>query len=157
MNALVCFHDHGTGRWQRWLRPGFRHVFIVIKCDINWIRIDGFKGIPTVEDACFAGHDLAKFYREENGYRVIELDVDRTPRTGYFMQATCVGMVKAYLALKAPLVFTPWQLHQRIIKELRVSPRGGGRRLVNSGGVGPAQRPHRNAASRPKGIAYDKV
>ncbi len=98
------------------MKRGFRHVFIVIESGDYWIRQDGFDGMPTTEVTAPAGYDLAAFYRED--FTVLEITVERIPVRGLFMQATCVGQIKAYLALNAPFVFTPWQLYRHIVKRL---------------------------------------
>ena len=64
MKALVVFHDHGTAVIRRFLKPGFRHVFVVIESGAHWIMFDPRNGIPVQEVVADADFDLAGFYRK---------------------------------------------------------------------------------------------
>lgn len=109
MRALVVFHDHGTHVLARFMKTGFKHCFVAIETDGLWVTLDGRAGLAVVEIAAPAYCDLAAFYRAE-GFTVVEAEQSaRVPFT-VFVPYNCVGLVKAVLAIGAPLVVTPWQL-----------------------------------------------
>lgn len=78
--------------------------------DGYWVRLDGMKGLPLLQ--VVGGDDLAGHYRREHGFTVIERDIERQPRPMFFMFASCVGVVKAALGIRAPWVITPHQLYR---------------------------------------------
>ena len=110
MKALAVFHDYGDGFLQRFLKPGFRHVFVAVQCGDYWIKFDGQTGAPTVEVVAGRDYDLATFYRGE-GFVVLETYQRPTSWRYPLAAATCVGMVKAILNVRSTAV-TPWRLHQ---------------------------------------------
>ena len=113
MRTLVVFHDHGAFWFSKYLRWGFRHVFICVLDDAGyWIRLDGMKGLPSIEVAAGEKFDLASYYRRENGFTVLIIDADRAPRPPFLMAGTCVGLVKAMLGIRAAWVLTPYQLYR---------------------------------------------
>lgn len=113
MKALAVFHDHGGHALDRWLKPGFRHVFCALASGEFWIRIDAKAGQPVIEAVAPADYDLATFYRAE-GFTVVEMEQRTTPLRWPLMLVNCVGLVKLVLCIKAPLVVTPWRLYRRI-------------------------------------------
>ncbi len=110
MKALVVFHDHGVGWLSRLLKPGFRHVFAVVRDDNYWISIDGKAGVPLFEVVVPSDYDLAAFYRRQ-GFTVIETRQRNTAPRSPFAIANCVGLVKAALAIRSTAI-TPWGLHE---------------------------------------------
>lgn len=112
--ALVVFHDPEGARWQWLLKPGFRHVFCVIEAKGNWIMVDARDGVPVIEYLT-RDFDLAGFYRE-HGLTVIETEQRTEPQRTPFVVNNCVGLVKAVLAIRAPLAWTPYQLFRHLRK-----------------------------------------
>lgn len=113
MEALACFHNHGNHILARFLKPGFRHVFVALQSGKYWIRIDALVGRPVIEVVCSADYDLATFYRQE-GFTVVETRQGAKLAAWPLAVVSCVGIVKAVLCLNAPLVVTPYQLYRRI-------------------------------------------
>lgn len=114
MNALAVFHDQGSDHWaNRWLKPGFKHVFACLQLREYWVRVDGMDGVPKVEVLAGPQYDLAAFYRKL-GYVVAEFEAPQLPPRLPFVTANCVGLVKLVLGIRAPFVWTPWQLHQHL-------------------------------------------
>ena len=111
----MVFHDHGSHVFSRWLRKGFRHVFVAVRVGKYWIRVDGMAGVPAVAVVAPAEYDLATFYRAE-GYTVVSCRRgSETPWLGWVF-ANCVGQAKMVLGLRAPLAWTPWALHRRLTR-----------------------------------------
>lgn len=114
--ALVVFHGDGAGLWARLFgRAGFRHCFVALRRDGYWITVDGGLGRPEVAVAAGADFDLARFYRER-GFTVVETDLRAERRVLPLMLATCVGIAKYALRLRAPAALTPHQLHRQLTK-----------------------------------------
>lgn len=109
----MVFHDHGN----HWLRPllkeDFKHVFAVVQTDDHWIMVDPRNGTPVIEVVAPATYDLARFYRAE-GFAVVETERRDVGPFGPVMLSNCVGAVKAVIGLRAPFVFTPYQLYRRL-------------------------------------------
>ena len=110
MKALVVFHDNGLHILARWLKPGFKHVFVVLRDGDYWIVVDGRVGVPGVEVFAPGDYDLAAYYRAE-GCTVIETYQRQTVLRSPFAVANCVGLTKAVLCLRSAAL-TPWQLYK---------------------------------------------
>lgn len=111
VDALVVFHDHGHGMFRRWLRWGFRHVFVVVLREGYWIALDGRAGLPSLQVVAGQGFDLIGYYRRQHGFTVLGICAPRIrPRTP-FVLGTCVGAAKRLLGIRSPWVLTPYQLY----------------------------------------------
>lgn len=112
--AVVLF-THQSEHWLApLLKPGFRHCFIAIRDDKGpWILIDPAMGVPRVSVIGLEDFDVAEFYR---GMHMTAVEVDRPcePPRWPLTLTNCVGMVKAVLGLRAPLVLTPYALYRRL-------------------------------------------
>lgn len=112
LKALVCFSGRSDHPLAWLLHKEFRHVFVAVQVEECWVRIDGADGRVRVEIAANAGYDLAALYRD-HGFTVIE--TEQGPGwVGPFVPANCVGLVRSVLGLRAPFVFTPYQLYKRL-------------------------------------------
>jgi hypothetical protein len=111
-NALVVFHEHGHGLFCRWLRWGFRHVFVVVKCEGYWIALDGRAGLPELQVVAGADFDLIAHYRCQHGFTVLGLTAPRHRSRVPVLLATCVGATKRILGLRAFWILTPHQLYR---------------------------------------------
>ena len=110
---MVVFHDKECYHWaNRLLKPGFWHVFAILRDDNYWIRLDARDGVPVVEVTASKDFDLAD-YLKRDGFTVVELDFQPTPLPRV-MIGNCVGVVKAILGISNPLIFTPWQLFKHL-------------------------------------------
>lgn len=114
MKALAIFHDYGHGRFRKWLRWGFRHVFVAILHKGYWIVVDGRAGVPVVEVVAGADFDLAGFYRRQRGFTVIGLTAPRQQPFSPVMLGTCVGAVKRVLGIRRFWLLTPYQLYRHL-------------------------------------------
>lgn len=113
MKALAVFHDHGNHIFARFLEPGFRHVFIVLQSGNYWIRVDGMSGVPVVEVVAAADYDLAVFYRDE-GYAVVEVQVETAAPRGPLANTNCVGLSKVFLGIRRSFIVTPHGLYRHL-------------------------------------------
>ena len=93
----------------------FGHVFLAVPVDGLIIELDGRHGVPLiVVRRCY--DDCASDWYAALGWAHIEVTLPDewawNPRP--LMLATCVGMVKRYLNIKAWWVQTPAQLYRHI-------------------------------------------
>lgn len=112
--ALVVFHDFGNHWADRWLQPGFKHVFVCVQAEATsqlskWVRVDSMDGRVKVDIVCHTEYDLASFYRRE-GLTVLKVRRCDFPFRLPLAVANCVGMSKFLLGITAPMVWTPYQL-----------------------------------------------
>lgn len=111
--AIVVFAAQGSHPMVRFLRRGFKHCFVVVEAGPYYVRVDGMAGAPDLDVVCSSDYDLAGFYRKE-GYIVKETQQEDRPGLWPFVEANCVGLVKAILGLSAPFAITPYCLYRRL-------------------------------------------
>ena len=109
-SAVVIFTDKGAHIFDRWLKPGFKGVVVATRGETHWIGMEFPYGHAEMVVSVPAHVDLAAAYREE-GYTVCEARVGTERPRGPVMANSCVGLAKRLLGLRAPLVWTPWQLY----------------------------------------------
>jgi hypothetical protein len=113
--ALLVFCDDTEIAWLRWLKPGFRHVFVALPVAGGWITVDPLSTRLEVEyHPLPADTDLAAWFRMR-GHHVLETPV-RPPLPAQWPLAplTCVSVAKRVLGISAPLIVTPWQLYRHL-------------------------------------------
>jgi hypothetical protein len=114
--VLVVFVDETACPWLRPLRRGFRHCFVVLRAGRLWLACEPLKDRIDLDVLDLPeGFDLARFYRSQ-GHRVL---LGRRPRLGSgprFAPAplTCVTVVKRVVGIRAPWVWSPWQLYRHL-------------------------------------------
>lgn len=110
--ALLVFCHETEIAWLRWLRPGFRHVFVALPAPGGWITVDPLSTLLEVEyHPLPPDTDLAAWFRTR-GHRVLESPLHPPlPVQWPFTPLTCVSVAKRLLGIRAPLVVTPWQLY----------------------------------------------
>jgi hypothetical protein len=115
--VLVLFENRTECSWLRVLTPGFRHCFCVIGAASHWTIVDPLKS--KIEVLSFSGLSeryLASHYHRTGRMVIVGETVPCEPRKGLLPRPlTCVEIVKRLLNLRAPGVFTPWQLHRTLL------------------------------------------
>lgn len=107
--AFVYFTDKSELPWLRFLRRGFRHCEVALRGDDgSWI---GAKGVLGSLELLPLGRDFdpIAFAEARQDCRIVPV-ADVGKRGGLVLFGSCVGFTKALLGIKAPFVFTPWQL-----------------------------------------------
>lgn len=122
VRALVVFTDDGAHPMARFLKCGFRHCFMAVNDGAFWTVIDAVAGVPFVKVAAASDYDLRAFY-ECDGKTVLEVSQGTVASLSPFVVANCVGLVKAMLAIRAPLVWSPWQLYRHLEKRNALASR----------------------------------
>ena len=110
MDAIICFHDHGTGFLSRFLKPGFRHCFVAVRNGNYWIAVDGCEGVPLIEVVAPGDYDFAAYCRAK-GFTVIKTEQRTTVPRSPFAIANCVGLTKAVLCIRSTAI-TPYGLYK---------------------------------------------
>ena len=115
-HALVVFVDHTECCWLRALKPGFRHCFVTLQHGPAWLICDSLKShmeLTLLHPP--EGFDLARSYANQ-GHRVLlgrtALPTRRTVVP--LAPLTCVTIAKRLLGVRAPRVWTPWQLFRHL-------------------------------------------
>lgn len=113
--ALLVFCHETEIAWLRWLKPGFRHVFVALPVAGGWITLDP---LSTRLEVAFhplpADTDLAAWFRAR-GHCVLAVPVlPPLPAQAMLAPFTCVTVAKRVLGVRAPLVQTPWQLYRHL-------------------------------------------
>jgi len=114
--ALVVFTDQHDLRWLRWLKPGFRHCFVIARDPAGeWIACDwllgrfAFRAYGPQEPLDLAARFVAR------GHRVVV--VDECPRSSgppWLRPMTCVEVVKQVLGWHGLRPVTPWGLYRAL-------------------------------------------
>ncbi len=113
--ALVLFSGKADLWWLKLLRPGFRHCLVAIEQQDGWIilnplshRID-IEFCPGIDEQTLSG-----YFEGTGGICVATRLSDPPPRPAPWRPFTCVEAVLRVLGLRAPWVFTPWQLYRAL-------------------------------------------
>lgn len=113
--AWVVFSGRCDLFWLRFLRPGFRHCFIVLHDGAHWITLDPLSNFTEL-----SVHDLPESFDlpgwlARRGHRVVKAEIRRDlPRPAPFMVFTCVEAVKRVLGIHRFFILTPWQLYRHL-------------------------------------------
>lgn len=97
MSALVCFSGQGH----------FAHVYVIVRDGWRWIKLDAVAGRLTVKDL---GYETPMVRFRNEGLIVIQTEILPGRNSWPAMGATCVGMVKRVIGLRAPFTWTSKQL-----------------------------------------------
>lgn len=116
--AWVVFSGQTDIRWLRWLKPGFRHCYVLLNDGQRWTSLDPLSHVTEVS----VHHHLPISFNlpawlEARGNTVVKTFLCRdifTPAP--FMLFTCVEAVKRVLGVHRRGVLTPWQLYQFLKK-----------------------------------------
>ena len=115
-NAWVVFSGETDLPWLRFLRPGFRHCFVLLNDGRHWLSCDPLanKTEITVHHVP-ADFDLPEWL-SQRGQRVVRASVRAAPRRcAPPMPFTCVEAVKRILGLHDRWIMTPWQLYRHLV------------------------------------------
>jgi hypothetical protein len=111
-SALVVFADHADCAWLTFLRRGFRHCFVVLRVGSLWLACEPLKDRIELDALVLPpGFDLAAFYAAQGHHVLQGRRPPPRPRQPFApAPLTCVTVVKRLLGIRAPWVWTPWQL-----------------------------------------------
>lgn len=115
--AVVVFENRPGSPLLTFLRPGFRHCFCLLKRPCGWIVCDPLKaGIRLEAIASYDEQHLLRHYRSLGMLALAGSCIADPGGVALLAPLTCVSLVKRLLGLRAPLVWTPYQLYRALLK-----------------------------------------
>lgn len=114
MKAVVVFSDTGVGFLSRFLKPGFKHCYLLLDDGKFWVMLDALAGLPTLKVVANSSEDIAR-WAAERGEITLEVEQFSKPPSSPFAVANCVGLVKAMLAIKS-FSITPYGLYKHLLR-----------------------------------------
>lgn len=115
-NAWVVFSGQTEISWLRFLKPGFRHCYVLLNDSERWTSIDPLSHVTevSVHHHVPADFDLPGWL-ESRGNRVVKAPMRRDiTRAAPFMLFTCVEAVKRVIGVHSRSIVTPWQLYRHL-------------------------------------------
>lgn len=114
--AWVVFTGQTDRPWLRFLKPGFRHCFVLLNDGRQWMSFDPMLNHIElkVQYSVTADFDFPQWLAGR-GYTVVSAPIDHSkkiPAPWRFF--TCVEAIKRLLGLHARTIFTPWQLYRHL-------------------------------------------
>ncbi|HCM83708.1 MAG TPA: hypothetical protein DIS76_03990 [Rhodospirillaceae bacterium] len=113
--AWVVFTDEDRIFWLRWLRPGYRHCFMIMNDDEHWLAVEPLAScmevtvLPSPPD-----FNLPEWLRGQ-GHQVVEASLQRNvQKTAPIAPLNCVEVCKRVLGLRALYILTPYQLYRHL-------------------------------------------
>lgn len=115
IRGLVIFNNTTGIWWLKFLKPGFRHCFLILKTEDGALWVDplssgiGLETLKTHEIDTLAG-----WYRHQ-GMQVLSFEVEpKLNKPFSWAPMTCVEVIKRILGLRGWHIVTPWQLYNHI-------------------------------------------
>ena len=110
--ALIVFEDRPARGFTRFLRPGFRHCFCLIRQQAGWFVCDPLKHsleFKIVEDAD-AAHIAARLTVIDRSIIYLSAIPKKGLPSMSLRPLTCVEIVKRVVGINKDFIFTPYQL-----------------------------------------------
>ena len=118
--AYVAFGGKPTHWWMHFLKKDFYHCALILGNGRDWILID-----PLVHftDLIILKNVKVIDTLKEKGYKVIQTTPKIPERTPVqFRPMTCVEIVKRFLGINQPKIWTPYQLFKFLFLKKENNP-----------------------------------
>ena len=118
--AYVAFGGRKTRWWMHFLKKGFYHCALLLGNGREWILID-----PLVHftDLIVLKNTAVRKVLKQNGYRLVRTTPAIPPVTNVqFRALTCVEVVKRFLGINQPKIWTPYQLFKFLFLKKENNP-----------------------------------
>lgn len=114
--AWVVFSGQTEISWLRFLKPGFRHCYVLLNDGERWTSFDPLSHVIEISTHHHVPVDFdLPGWLQARGNRVVAAPVRRDlTKAAPFMLFTCVEAVKRVLGIHARAIFTPWQLYNHL-------------------------------------------
>jgi|TARA_R110002126_G_scaffold13118_1_gene55951 hypothetical protein len=118
MQCWVVFSGVSEIWYLKFLKPGFRHCFVMLNDGQKWVSID-----PMAHYTEVISHDLPATYNviqwiEQQNCLAVKVPLSAPEKRAQApMFFTCVEAVKRIIGLRKFKVFTPWQLYKALRSE----------------------------------------
>jgi len=117
--ALVAFSGEADLKWLRLLKPGYRHCFVLIESADVWVVYNPLSNGTEVDVWPGVQEETVRAWLVLHGYKVICKTVEPVlDKPLMWRPYSCVEAVKRVLGVRAPRVFTPWQLYRHLNKSI---------------------------------------
>ena len=118
--AYVAFGGRRTRWWMRFLKRGFYHCFLILGNGREWILIDPLVHFTDVIVLCRT--PIGRVLRDK-GYRIVRTTPVVPPVTHTQLRLlTCVEVVKRFLGINQPFIWTPYQLFKFLFLKKENNP-----------------------------------
>ena len=128
VSVLVVFGDAPEKPLLRFLKPGFRHCFVLVSGARagEWICLDPQSHRIRCETWCYSPlFDPASYYRAI-GHHCVWADYPRSlPRKIRLGPMSCVEMIKRLLGIGGVWIVTPHQLYRTLVKRSESTEKSG--------------------------------
>lgn len=116
--SWVVFSGQTELSWLRFLRPGFRHCFVLLFDGQCWLSVDPMLNYMDVQVHHVSPEFDLPRWLEGRGHIVIPARNDRShKKPAPWRPFTCVEAVKRVLGIHARGIVTPWQLYRYLTKK----------------------------------------
>lgn len=114
--AWVVFSGQTEISWLRFLKPGFRHCYVLLNDGERWTSVDPLSHVMEVSTHHHVPADFdLPGWLESRGNRVVSAHLRRDiTKAAPFMLFTCVEAVKRVLGVHSRKIVTPWQLYNHL-------------------------------------------
>ena len=113
--AYVAFGGNPTHWWTKFLKKDFYHCLLIMGNGFEWILIDP---IWNYTDLIYIRNKNILSFFKEKGYCLVRTTPQLTSaQKGHFRPLTCVEIVKRFLGISNPKIWTPHQLYQFILSK----------------------------------------
>ena len=113
--AYVAFGGKRNHWIPKLLKKGFSHCFIILGDGTNWVLIDPVIGYNDM--ISLKGKRVFEYLKEKK-FTLVKTTIDyKTKRPFHLRPLTCVEIVKGFLCINNPFIFTPYQLYKYLIKK----------------------------------------
>ena len=119
VSVLVVFADAPEKRSLRWLKPGFRHCFVLVSGlrAGEWICLDPQSHRVKCESWVYSPvFDPAAYYRGTGHHCIWAHYPQMVTRKARFGPMSCVEPVKRLLGISGFWIITPWQLYRHLCR-----------------------------------------
>lgn len=111
----VVFSGKTDLPWLRFLKPGFRHCFVLINDGRQWVSVDPMSNHMDVTVHHVPQEFDLPLWMKDRGNIVVKAPVNKAlNKPAPWMLMTCVEVVKRVLGLHSRTIFTPWQLYRHL-------------------------------------------
>lgn len=115
--AYVGFGGSRTRWWTKFLKKDFYHCLLLLGNGREWILIDP---VAHYTDLILIKKKNILNYFKEQGYRFLRTTPQIPPKVIFhFRPLTCVEVVKRFLGITNPFIWTPFQLYLALISKKR--------------------------------------
>jgi len=114
--AWVVFSGQTEISWLKFLKPGFRHCYVLINDGERWTSVDPLSHVTEISVHHHVPNDFdLPAWLASRGNRVVRAPLNRdVTKPAPFMLFTCVEAVKRVLGIHRRGIMTPWQLYRHL-------------------------------------------